>query len=130
MLKRIACCACTMAALALTAIARGDEVVLSNGDKVTGKIGTIAGGKMKFTSDSLGDITIELAKVKSFKTDEPAKAKIKGDGFISGKINQGDATTVDLEGHGAMPMDSIKTINPPEEKWTGSIVANGREGQS
>src|SRR5204863_3137783 len=114
-------------ALVHAVMARADEVTLTDGNKLIGKIGNIAGGKMKFTSDSLGDLTIDMAKVTSYKTDAPAAVQVKRDGAkpekISGKITAGDASSVTVEGKSApLPMDTVKQINPPAQKWTGSIV--------
>jgi len=104
--------------------ARADKVELTDGNTLTGKVVDVAGGKMKFNSDGLGDVTIDLAKVKRFTTDEPARVRIKGDGFVTGPITAGDATKVTIDGRD-VAMDTVKQINPPAAKWTGSIVANG-----
>jgi len=109
----------------LVATARGDEVILSNGDHLTGKVGTIAGGKMKFVSPALGEITIDMAQIKSFSTEEPAKVQIKHDGTIEGKITSGDASKITVEGKGEITGDTIKQINAPDQKWTGSVMVTG-----
>jgi hypothetical protein len=111
--------------LSCCAALHADEVVLANGDKLNGKVGTIAGGKMKFASPVLGDIVIDMAQVKSFTTDQPATIQIKRDGVVEGKIISGDASKIEVEGKGEIAQDTIKQINPPEQKWTGSVLANG-----
>ena len=42
-------------------------MLLKNGDKLTGKIGQISGGKVTFDSPMLGEITIDLANVESWR---------------------------------------------------------------
>lgn len=114
------------AALGLAApTTRADEVVLTNGDKLTGKIGNVAAGKMKFTSPALGDLTIDLAKVTSYTTDEPATVRLKAGGEVQGKVAGATPQSVPVEGKAPVPMADVKQINPPATKWTGSVVANG-----
>ena len=42
-----------------------DEVIFLNGDRLTGKIVTATGGKLVLKTDAAGDVTIDLAKVKT-----------------------------------------------------------------
>jgi len=104
---------------------RADEVILSNGDKLTGKVGNIYGGKMKFISPALGEITIDMSQIKDFHTDDPAKVQIKNNGTVQGKITSGDASKVVLEGKGDVLLDTVKQINAPDQKWTGSVLVTG-----
>src|SRR5687768_18136773 len=105
--------------------ALGDEVVLSNGDRLTGTIGQIAGGKMSFKSPALGDLTIELKNVTSYATDAPAEVRVKDGPTIKDQITAGDATQVTTAGGASTPLASVKVINPPPQKWTGAVVAAG-----
>jgi hypothetical protein len=114
-----------LCAALLTSTLRADEVILSNGDKVTGKIGNIAGGKMKFTSDSLGEITIDMEKVKSYTTDAPAEIRLKPKGEVKEKIASATTQEVTTQGGQKIATSDIKQINPPAEKWTGGVVVNG-----
>src|SRR5689334_12221423 len=79
---------CAMAAAsvfaATSSAVRADKVELTDGNTLTGKIVDVAGGKMKFNSDGLGDVMIDLEKVKSFTTDTTARVRIKGDGYVHG----------------------------------------------
>jgi hypothetical protein len=45
-----------------------DELVFTNGDKLTGKLTRVAGGNVEFHSDMAGDVSIPLAKVKALHT--------------------------------------------------------------
>ncbi len=113
-------------ALMATAVwSRADEVVLSNGDKLTGKIGTVSGDVMKFTSPALGDISIKLANVKSYSTDAPATLETKGRQFTTGTIKQADAMQVTTTDGKTLLYGELRQINPPLVAWTGSVVANG-----
>ena len=112
--------------LLVAAAARADVVELTNGDKINGKVGEIAGGKMKFTSPVLGDITIDMANVKTFSTDEPATIQPKHEQRISDRITAGDAAKIQTAGGTTMPSSDIKSINPPPQQWNGKVLVTGQ----
>ena len=53
-----------------------DEVFLLNGDRLTGKIVSATGGKLILNTDAAGDITIDLAKVKTFSAEAPVQLQL------------------------------------------------------
>lgn len=53
-----------------------DEVIFLNGDRLTGKVVSAAGGKLVIKTDAAGEVTIDLAKVKTFSTDAPVQVKV------------------------------------------------------
>ncbi|MGH7177528.1 MAG: DUF481 domain-containing protein [Tepidisphaeraceae bacterium] len=111
--------------LASACFVRADEVVLKNGDKLNGKVGQIAGGKMSFSSPVLGDITIDMGNVTSFKTDEPATIRLKGkQPPVTDKIASGDSTKFETVGGAIVDAAEVKVFNPPPEKWSGSLIGN------
>jgi len=116
------------AVLGLSATAgssRADEVVLSNGDKLTGKIGLVSGDTLKFTSPALGDMSIKLANIKSYSTDSPATLRLENRQFATGTIKQADATQITTTDGKTYQAADVKRINPPPVGWTGSVVASG-----
>ncbi len=116
----------TVLGMAATAgLSRADEVVLSNGDKLTGKIGLVSGDSMKFTSPALGDISIKLANIKSYSTDTPATLRLENRQFVTGTIKQADATQITTTDGKTYQTADVKRVNPPPVGWTGSVVANG-----
>ncbi|HTW94280.1 MAG TPA: DUF481 domain-containing protein [Tepidisphaeraceae bacterium] len=104
---------------------RADQIVLKNGDKLTGKIGQIIGGSMTFTSPVLGTLTIKLADIKSYSTTEPATVQLKSGNIFHSQIQQGTPTEIRTANNLLTPIAEIKSVNPPPEVWTGSVVANG-----
>ena len=103
---------------------RADEVVLTNGDKLTGKVGEITGDKMKFDSPVLGEITIDMANVRTFSTDAPATIQPKAAPRVQGKITEGDAKKVTTESGQTFTLSEVKSVNPPPTRWTGFLLAN------
>lgn len=112
------------AMLLLASVARADEVILKNGDKLTGAVGQIAGGKMKFTSPVLGEITIDMANVTSFSTAEPADIRLKQGEPVEEKIKEATTQAITTESGKTVPFAEIKSVNPPAEKWTGFLLGN------
>ncbi|HRJ97076.1 MAG TPA: hypothetical protein PLL78_10345, partial [Fimbriimonadaceae bacterium] len=64
---------CIALSFAGTTSVFADELVLKSGEKLTGSIVGIQGGKVKFKSASLGLLEIERAKVDTFTTDGEVK---------------------------------------------------------
>src|SRR5262245_46239265 len=56
--------------------AAADEVFFVNGDRLTGKIISATDGKLVLKTDAAGEITIDLAKVKTFSTDAPVQIQL------------------------------------------------------
>ena len=54
-----------------------DEVYLVNGDRITGKITTLADNKLTVESDLAGKLTIDLNNVTTFKTNAPVEIQLK-----------------------------------------------------
>lgn len=119
-------------ALTLAAVsarpAVADEILFLNGDRMTGKIVSAEGGKLTIKTETAGDVTVDLSKVKTFSTDEPIVVK-SGDTTVSSKVTGGADGTVQIVPVAGGPaqvlaLKDIGQINPPPVKWTGSIVGN------
>jgi putative salt-induced outer membrane protein YdiY len=120
---------CVLAvSLAVAGRAAADEILFLNGDRLTGKIVSADGGKLTIKTETAGDVTVDLAKVKTFSTDEPIVIKT-GDTTLSSKVTGGaDGTVQVVPVAGGSPqviaLKDVAKINPPPVKWTGSFVAN------
>lgn len=109
----------------LAARAGADTVILTNGDKLTGKVGLISDGTLELVSPILGDLTLKLSDIQSYSTDAPATVWKKDGATITAPIVKGDATQVTQTQQQTTKLTDIKSVNPPPQKWTGSIVLNG-----
>jgi len=117
-------------ALVLAAFAAADEIQFINGDRLTGKIKSAADGKMVISTDVAGDVTVDLAKVKTFTTTEPIELHVGQKNVIKATVAAGPQGTVQAAAGGGMAggpvaIKDIKSINPPPVKWTGALAANG-----
>jgi len=108
-----------------------DEVIFANGDRLTGKIVSATGGKLILKTEAAGDVTIDLAKVKTFSTDAPVKLQLGerapvvesrveagAEGQVQGEIPPGTAPQ-------PVPIKNITAINPPPPAWHGNVALNG-----
>jgi putative salt-induced outer membrane protein YdiY len=122
-----------LAAVTCFAICRGataDEVQFKNGDHLTGTIETLEAGKLTIKSAVAGKVTVKLSDVKTFSTDGPIELRLTDGTILHQKLNADADGQVSIGPGGAVapqsvPLTAIKFINPPFEKWTGSIAAGG-----
>lgn len=111
--------------------ALADEVIFLNGDRLTGKIVSAAAGKLILKTDAAGEVTIDLAKVKTFSTDAPVVVK-KADETppVTTKVEPGTDGQVQTQpapgvATQPVPISQIAVINPPIPEWHGSLALNG-----
>ncbi|MHC4118343.1 MAG: DUF481 domain-containing protein [Planctomycetota bacterium] len=112
-------------------LSHGDEVILNNGDRLTGKIDHLVDGKMLFKSDLAGEITVVLSNIRTFSSDGPVTVNLKdGTGLVQqiAAAAPGRFAVVGTDALRAQEfaVDDIASINPPAKpapKWTGSISA-------
>ena len=94
------------AAMFTVANVRADEVVLNNGDRITGKMVDLADGKLSIKTEYAGVVKIDWSQVKTFSTDAPAYVKI-GDNTVLVKVTKSDSGTVTLESDDLPTAESI-----------------------
>ena len=110
-------------ALAATAAAQ-DKVTLDNGDVLTGKVKTMADGKLTVNSAALGDVVVPMANVKNLQTGEEVQLRTTTGDLIRRRIAGIDSGTMRFEGQGTELVSNLDSINPPEKKdaeWTGAL---------
>ena len=115
-----------LAVLALAAVdARADEVVLKNGDKITGKVVDLSGGKLRIETAHSGVIAVDWGQVATIKTDGPVKVKLVTGETVEGKVGAGQDGKILIESPGAgpleLPPDRVKAFNEPPVAWHGSV---------
>ncbi len=114
-----------LAALALGAAA-GDVVTLKNGDKISGTVVDMNGGKLKFKTAYAGDLTIDWAQIQALTTEGPVKLKLVDGELIEGKVTTTEAGTLKIESSGVKdPVEvepaKVAKINETPTEWHGSI---------
>lgn len=107
-----------------------DEVLFNNGDRLTGKITSAAGGKLTLETAVAGKVTVDLANVKTFSTDAPVEIGLQDGSVLNQRAQAADEPgTIRTEGGAAapqtLPLATVKDINKPPVAWTGSFVLGG-----
>ncbi|MBE0536318.1 MAG: DUF481 domain-containing protein [Phycisphaerae bacterium] len=109
--------------------AHAGQIVLSNGDRLSGTLNRVADGKVHFTSDLVGPVTLDLNKVLTFTTDEPVKIVLQDNTVLSRQITAAQSGVLTLAEStvanvGQINMADVVAINPPDPetpKWQGSV---------
>lgn len=133
-MPRLARLAALLAAVSTTAAALGGEVVFKNGDRLTGQVTRLDGGKLMIKSAVAGEITVNLSDVASFSTDEPIEIKLKDGSIVNQQVAKSETpgtiqTAPSASGVAAstLSLDELAAINEPKvdtrTKWTGNIRA-------
>jgi hypothetical protein len=98
----------------LATILPADQLVLDNGDRVTGKVTKKDGDSVTIASDLMGPVTIKWANVKSIVTDAPVTVVLPGGKTVQGKLTtSGDQVQV---GGQAAPLPSVTTVRNATEQ--------------
>ena len=118
-----------IAALSVGALAQ-DKVTLTNGDVLTGKITSMADGKVTIKSPLLNDIVVPIVDVKDLVTNESVTLKTKSGDLWQRRIVGIEGGSLRLEGGdtSSLALDNLGMINPPAHKaptWTGSLSFTG-----
>lgn len=115
--------------LSFSLSAFGGSVQLTNGDRLTGKVVKMAGGKLTFKSDLAGTIEIPVKNIKTLDSDEKLELHFT-DGTVlhqpvdisttSGRVRIVGDGTVDSQEIAIGDLDLINPPLPEKPKWKGS----------
>ena len=119
--------------LAVTGPAIADEVILPNGDRMTGKITEIKDGILTLETSYSEPVKLKFEAVQKMSSTEPVELHLKGGEILKGKITAEDNRQVVVETEsGRTPVtvgfESITALNPPPKKtatWKGNITLGG-----
>lgn len=105
-----------------------DELLLKNGDRLTGKIVHLVDGKLAFKSNVAGTVTVNLSDIQTLSSDDPVEVNLKDKTSFKQKLLSAEAGRFGSEGSEAFKaqefaVDDIVSINPPIPRWTGGISA-------
>jgi len=108
-------------------ISYGDEILLKNGDRLSGKIQNLVDGKLTFEAEAAGKVTINLSDIETISSDEPVEVNLKDKTAFKQKISSAEAGRFAIEGNETTKAQEfvvadIVSINPPKPKWTGDIA--------
>ena len=121
-----------LAVFAVPAVVRADEVIFTNGDRLTGTIKSIDGGKLKIDTKVAGVVSVDMKDVQTFSTDTPVQMRLKDKTVLRQPVAaQGAPATQPTTGPAqvavgerTVPVSDIKRVQA-KQAWTGSVLVNG-----
>lgn len=107
-----------------------DRVTLKNGDQITGKITTMADGKVTIESPVLDELVIPMADITDMSTDQNVTLRTKSGDLWERRIVGIEAGALQFDGGYTtnLPLADLDKINPPQKakpKWSGSLKFTG-----
>lgn len=113
----------------LSSAACADRLILMNGDQLKGKVVKMEKGNMIFASDMIGKLTIDIANIRSFQTDEAIEVHFKDGMVINDTVKQAEAGSIainDTDNIKAQDfsLQNVAAINPPKVApsiWHGNL---------
>lgn len=124
-MKKLGKFALLAALAATTAVASADQITFKNGDKLTGKITTMEGGKMKIATAVAGEVVVDMKDIVTFSTDAPIDIRTADGKAVSVQATSAEADQIKA-GEEVIAFTNIAKINPPAEVWTGAVVVAGQ----
>jgi hypothetical protein len=96
-----------------------DQIILTNGDTITGAIVKKDGGKLTVKTEFMGDVTMPWTAVKSVRSDEPLTVDLPGGEHVAGKVTtQQDTLVVAAATVRTVPFSNVGDMRNPAEQHT------------
>lgn len=120
-------------------ISFADQIYLSNGDRVSGKIIKMEDGKLTLKSELIDEIVIDSENIDSFTTEEPIEIHFSETFIIEEKVEKAESGKIFIESQDVneqmiYKLSEIERIGPLPDpvKWTTNLSTNiaGSEGNS
>lgn len=117
----------------------GDQIYLTNGDRLTGKIEKMENGKLTLKGELFDKLIIDLQNIETFQTDEPIEIHLEDETSFTEKIENSEKGKVLVHSADETEIRSydigkIRRIGPLPDpvKWTRqfSLAIAGSEGNS
>ncbi|GJL78696.1 MAG: hypothetical protein NPINA01_16850 [Nitrospinaceae bacterium] len=110
--------------------ASADKILMKNGDRFQGTLKKMKDGVLTLSTDYSETIQLQTSEVKRILTREPAKIVLTNGKTLKGRIlpsTPGQIKVASPSGrnYALLAWEQIKSINPPPQKWTGSLSFGG-----
>jgi hypothetical protein len=119
-----------VALLLCAPVAFGDEVKLTNGDRITGKVVALAGGKLVLETPHAGVLKIDWAQVAFLSTEGKHKVRMATGEEVEGKLTGQDGKLKVASEGAAAPIEiewaKVTHLNKPPTAWKGSLSLAAR----
>ena len=110
-----------------------DEVILTNGDRMTGKIIEVKDGVLTFETNYSEPIKLQFEAVQKINSSEPVELHLADGELLIGKISSNSEKQIEVEagsdrGKVIVGIDNIIALNPPPKEpvtWKGNVTVGG-----
>jgi putative salt-induced outer membrane protein YdiY len=105
-----------------------DEVLLKNGDRLTGKIKRLADGKLTVDTELFGTLTVDVQNVRTFSTQAPIRLDFSDGTIVQQSVSAAEDGRIAITQEGilapqTLPLAHVVAINKPPVTWAGSVGA-------
>jgi putative salt-induced outer membrane protein YdiY len=115
--------------LSATSLSFADEIILKNGDKISGTIQKLIDGVLTISTKYSKEIKIDFAEIRRLKSDSLVKLGLKNGWIVKGKVQAApDGMLAIRSGKGKkeamVDWEEIESINKPkkeEKRWAGNV---------
>ncbi|MCR9278358.1 MAG: DUF481 domain-containing protein [Pseudomonadaceae bacterium] len=100
-----------------TSTSHADTIVMTNGDRASGTVVAVAGGRVAFATELFGTLDVALDDVASLTTDAPVNVKVGGDNVTGQLASTGSAVEI-VDANGArtdIALSDIASISVPND---------------
>ena len=107
------------------------DVLLRNGDHITGKILSLTGGELVVASKVAGELTIDVKNVKTFSSDEALRIRIRDERPFESRVTTAPDGKIEVRRSPAaapelIAIGDVTEINPTVSAWQGDVMLNGK----
>ena len=106
-----------VAGLLLTVHVPADEVIINNGDRLTGSVKATREDKLILETSYAGEVKVQLSNIQRIVTDKPVRIILDDNTQVTGVLSASDRTEMMIRGTGGLKhqpvsMARISSINP------------------
>ncbi len=106
------------ACLAWSTVAMADVVTMKNGDRISGQVMSMSGGKLTIETTYAGKLVIAWDQVEGLVTDKSIRVKLSDGNQAAGRAVSADKDNLVLTGteKSKSPLTQVQAINPPDRR--------------
>lgn len=110
-----------------TGNASADKILMKNGDRLRGTVESAKNGVLILKTDYSETIKIQISQIKKILTSKSNSIHMNNGEILRGRILPGKIDQILIEGspgrgETALTWDEVAAINPPPNKWHGSVL--------
>jgi putative salt-induced outer membrane protein YdiY len=120
----------TLLLVCAAAVARADQIIMVNGDRLSGRVQKLEGGKLQFTSDMAGaPLTLPWTNIRSIVSNQPLYVMLKDGRVFTGSIldSKEGMRLQDSNSSEVVPRDSIVGLRSFDEQMHYARVEERKE---